>query len=430
MITGIVKDEPKPAMFREKETGLLRLVHKEIALRFADNVNPKLQKKILLDRRLDVVSTNTFIPNQFIVKSKQEKVTGEGLLDLANAIMDMPEVVFATPNFVSEYQRHATATIPIEQWHLENTASVAGQKLHEDVKALKAWRESQGQGRPAIVVAVLDDGVDVEHPNLTRNVLKNPDPTQPLDLVGRDFYINDRTNAEHFNPRPKQFQYPYDVMTGNDIHGTPCAGVIAAAGKNGGALGIASKCKILPVKIFHGDNLASDANVADAIRYAAKHASILSCSWSGGSSPNIEAAIRDAGTIGRGGKGSAVICASGNESRAVGFPASHPQAIAVGASTDQAKLARYSNTGPEICVVAPSSGGKRGIFTTDVSIVNRGFNLGSAAAGGVNGLHTNDFGGTSSATPLVAGVAALVLSAHPNLTRDELRDVLKRSTIK
>ena len=84
-------------------------------------------------------------------------------------------------------------------------------------------------------------------------------------------------------------------MTGNDIHGTPCAGVIAARGNSGGALGIAPRCRILAVKIFHADNLASDARVADAIRYAALHADILSCSWSGPTSPDIELAIQDAG---------------------------------------------------------------------------------------------------------------------------------------
>jgi subtilisin family serine protease len=75
-------------------------------------------------------------------------------------------------------------------------------------------------------------------------------------------------------------------------------------------------------------------------------------------------------------------------------------------------------------VTAPSSGGKRDIFTTDVSIANRGFNTGNAAAGGVDGLHTNSFGGTSSATPLAAGVAALVLSVNPSLTVAQLKQVL------
>jgi subtilisin family serine protease len=199
--------------------------------------------------------------------------------------------------------------------------------------------------------------------------------------------------------------------------------VIAAAGK--GALGIAFRCRVLAIKVFHADELAPDERVADAIRYGATHADILSCSWSSGLSPDLEQAIEDAGTLGRGGKGSAVFCAAGNGfGQPVSYPASDPNAIAVGASTDTGQRASYSNVGPQLAMVAPSSGGILGIFTTDIAEANRGFNLGVAAAGGADGLHTNSFGGTSSATPLAAGVGALMLSVNPGLTRAALKAVL------
>ncbi len=104
------------------------------------------------------------------------------------------------------------------------------------------------------------------------------------------------------------------------------------------------------------------------------------------------------------------------------FPARDPHAIAVGAVTDRGQRAEYSSIGPEIAFVAPSSGGVRSIFTTDVSLPSRGFNL--------DGLHTNDFGGTSAAAPIAAGVGALVLSVHPDLSREELKDLLKATTDK
>ena len=235
MVANIVRQEPPMALFREKESGLVRIVHKEIVLRFAADVPPRKRNQFLLDRGLEVRASNPFIPNQFIVKVKNENETGEALLDIANKCMQEEEVVFATPNFISEYRRRAIPAIPVAQWHLKNTKAVAGQKLNEDVKAKAAWAVTMG--KPSIVVAVLDDGVDVDHPNLKSNILKNPDPTQPLDLVGRDFFIPDNTNVEHFNPRPKLFQFPFDEMQGNDIHGTPCAGVIAGAGKQGGCAG-------------------------------------------------------------------------------------------------------------------------------------------------------------------------------------------------
>jgi subtilisin family serine protease len=262
-----------------------------------------------------------------------------------------------------------------------------------------------------------------QHADLRTRIWKNPDTSSP-NKFGRDFFLRD-DHPDHFNPRPKLFRSPFDQMAGNDIHGTPCAGVVAAAGLGGGSVGAAPGCRILAVNVFHADDLAESRRVADAIRFAASIADILSCSWSGGFSPDIQLALADAGEIGRQGKGSAIFCAAGNEfGSPVGFPARDRNAIAIGASTDRATLADYSNVGPEIALVGPSSGGVRGIFTTDVSTTDRGFNLGRTDQGGADGLHTNSFGGTSSATPLVAGVAALVLSANPSLTRSELRDVL------
>lgn len=424
-------DAVPPAVFKEKESGLLRVVYREVVIRFKPGTSAALREKLLRKYGLEHRATNALVPDQIIAVEKTRKKAGAEVVESANACWGLDEVLFATPNFVSEYRRFAPAPlpVPVAQWHLDNLAKVPGQKKGEDVNAVEAWKITRG--RPSIVVAVLDDGVDVDHPNLKRNIKKNADPTEPRDTVGRDFFIPDNNHPEHFNPRPKLFQFPFDQMTGNDIHGTPCAGVIAALGKAGGALGIAPRCKVLAIKVFHADNLASDARVADAMRYAALHADVLSCSWSSGVSPDIAFAIQDAGVLGRKGKGAAVFCAAGNDfGRPVSFPASHPDAIAVGASTDQGKLASYSNVGPPLWLVAPSSGGKQGIFTTDVSVPNRGFNLGNPDTGGADGLHTNQFGGTSSATPLAAGVAALVLSAKPALTRQELKDLLARTARK
>jgi subtilisin family serine protease len=114
----------------------------------------------------------------------------------------------------------------------------------------------------------------------------------------------------------------------------------------------------------------------------------------------------------------------------VGYPAADPNTIAVGASTDRATLAGYSNVGPELDVVAPSSGGVQEISTNDVSYPGRGFNVGRPERGGADGLHTNDFGGTSSATPLAAGIGALVLSVNPKLDREAVRDILRSTADK
>ncbi len=414
---------PPPAVFEEKESRLTRVVYKEVVLRFAPKIPIKRRKHILAKYGLKVRRENSFVRDQIVAYDATGKYAGAGMIEVANGCAEMEEVVFATPNFISQYRRDAIPSIPVAQWHLYNRGKVSGQVKGEDVNARGAWKITRG--KRSITIAVLDDGVDVEHQNLKSNIKKNPDPREPRDVCGRDFFVPD-DDPEHFNPRPKRFQWPYHQMAGNDIHGTPCAGVVSAAGNN--ALGVAPKCRILPVKIFHADDLAPDARVADAIRYAALHADVLSCSWSGPASPDIELAIQDAGTIGRDEKGSIVFCAAGNSAEVMGgvvdYPAAYDEAIAVGASTDTGRRAGYSQYGPELWIVAPSSGGKQDIYTTDVSYDNRGFNIGEEKAGGADGLHTNSFGGTSSATPLAAGVGALILSVKYSLDRDQVKQIL------
>ncbi len=413
-----------PAVFREQDSGLIRLVYREVVIRFVAGTSDSKRKAILADRGLAVRRQNRLIPDQIIAYDTTRNQTGGSMVELANALQGYEEVVFATPNFISEYRRSALPGIIAAQWHLKNLARRPGQHKGEDIQAALAWKTTLG--RKDVVVAVLDDGVDVDHPNLKPNICWNPDPGDKRDRCGRDFYIPDDDDPDHFNPRPKNFQYPYNQMAGNDIHGTACAGLIAAAGVgSNAAIGAAARCRILPVKIFHAESFATDTRVADAIRYAALHADVISCSWTGPVSDDIAMAIRDASVLNRKGRGSIVICAAGNDGGgAVRFPASLPEAVAVGASTDQGERAAYSSIGPELTVVAPSSGGVESIYTTDVSYKYRGFNRGTAEDGGKNGLHTCKFGGTSAATAIAAGVAALVRSAAPNLSDTEVRQIL------
>jgi subtilisin family serine protease len=406
---------PAPVAFEDVASGLLRVLHREMVIRFQSSVPERRRRAILGWFGFAVRRRNVFIPDQVVVCHPGGKYGGEELIEVSNLLTALDEIALATPNFISQYRRQILPSILPQEWHLGSTG----------LDVLEAWKVTTGSRK--IVVAVLDDGVDVDHPNLKANVWRNPD-LKARDQIGRDFFLSD-DHPDHFNPRPKRFQFPFDRMKGNDIHGTACAGLIAASGVGKGSVGVAPGCRLLPVKIFHGDHLAPDERVADAIRYAAIHADLLSCSWEGGSG-DVQKALEDAGA-GRKGLGSAVFCAAGNGfSAPVGFPARAPHAIAVGAVTDLAERADYANIGPEIAVTAPSDGGVNAIFTTDVSLPGRGFNLGTEEQGGTDGLHTNAFGGTSAATALAAGVGALVLSANPALTREELKDLLKATADK
>ncbi len=415
-----------PAAFKD-QTGRLRIVYKEIVLRFAPRTAARTRKQLLAKYGFKERARNEFANDQITVHHPDNKYFGETLFEIANAWADTDEIRFATPNFVSEYIRDKLPTIKAVQWHLRNQGK-NGQTKNEDVSIREAWEITSGD--PGIVVAVLDDGIDLSHPNLRYRIFRNPDPNNAKDKVGRDFYLPS-DHDEHYDPRPKVFTYPYHVMRGNDIHGTPCAGVIASDGRVGGVLGAAPRCRILPVKVFHADDMASDAAVADSIRYSSRFADVVSCSWSGSPSVDIELALEDAGMT-HDGRGAPVFCAAGNDGFPdyVSYPAAFDDAIAVGASTDIQGLASYSNRGPEISVVAPSSGGIRGIYTTDVAIHNRGFNIGHTSMGDAGGLFTNDFGGTSSATPLAAAVGALCLSINPDLDRTAVRTILEETADK
>ena len=416
---------PPPVAFREAASGLIQVVYRELIVRFKAKTPQKVQQRILNKYGFEVRRRNPFVRNQVVVGHPDRKYAPEKLVEISNTLTALDEVVIASPNFVSQFKRDAVPAIRSEEWHLLNKGK-GGALKDEDVNIRTAWKITRG--KKAVIVAVLDDGVDIEHPNIKSRVWKNP-VANSQDKHGRDFFLAP-DNPDHFDPRPKLFRAPFDQMAGNDIHGTPCAGVVAAAGVNGGSTGAAPLCRILPVKVFHADDLAPAEHVANAIRYAAGIAQILSCSWSGPLSPDIELALEDA-TRARGGKGALVFCAAGNDfGSPVSFPARDPNAIAISATTDEGQRASYSNVGPELAVTAPSSGGLRGIFTTDVSVDKRGFNVGRPDKGGADGLHTNNFGGTSSATPLAAGVAALMLSANAGLTATEARDILAKTADK
>jgi subtilisin family serine protease len=410
--------EPGPAVLREQDTGLVRTVHREIVVRFKPRVTERQRRRILREAKVEVRHDIERAPDQFVVADPERRVFGADLIPIANRLADLDEIEFATPNFVSEYRRELGPRIGAAQWHLDNVAAVVGQLAGQDVRVRGAWKKTRGVG---ITIAIIDDGVDLDHPYLRKRIWRNED-IQALDQVGRDFFLpND--HPDHYNPRPKTFGYPYDSLARNDIHGTPCAGLAASAGF--GIPGVAPSARILAVKIFHASDLASDERVADAIRYAASRADVISCSWTGGSSPDVEQALEDAGTIGRGGRGSAVFCATGNGfGKPVGFPARAVSSIAVGASTDAGLLANYSNVGAEVEFVTPSGGGMRSLTTTDVSYPGRGFDLGTANA---PALTTPTFSGTSGATPIAAGVAALVLSLSPSLGREDLRGLLRET---
>ena len=421
---------PEVAIYRDPATRRLRLLHRELVLQFRPGLDPRAHRALLERHDLQLAPQSRIGADLVVAIPRDPGCRGDALCDLARTLDTDPELLLAAPDFVSQFsrgaRRRAAGAPPAQQWHLER------------VGAADAWAYTRG--KRTVRIAILDDGVDVDHPALRPNLYRRPVPGEKRDLYGRDFCVSPRARG-HFDPRPKGFDDDHPGFAWNDIHGTPCAGVAAGTGPR--AYGLAPDCRLLPVKVFtalpraideEGDNaFASDSAVAAAIRYAAleARADILSCSWGGLPSKPLLQAFRDAATDGRDGRGALIVCAAGNDGvEAIDYPASDPHVLAIGASTDRERRAPYSNRGRKLWVVAPSDGGDRGIFTTDVAERGRGYNPGLATHGGRDGLYCNDFGGTSSATPLVAGLCALLLSIDSDLTRDEVHRALADTAVK
>jgi subtilisin family serine protease len=321
------------------------------------------------------------------------------VLDAVESARQVAGVRFAEPLFYWNAGLY-TPNDPYypEQWDMENTASNEGTP-DADIDANEAWDITRGD--PAVTIAIVDEGVDVDHEDLAGNMLPGFDSTD---------------------------QAPPEGQPGNadcgDGHGTSCAGIAAAVGDNGiGTSGVAPECKILPVRIARGSVWTTNEWSSNGLIWAYQNgADVLSNSWGGGA-PNelVSGAIEDATSLGRNGLGSVVCFATGNSDGPVFFPAFHQEVVAVGATSpcDERKSPTScdgenfwgSCYGVPLDVVVP--GVK--IRTSDI--------MGSC--GYTSGNYITSFNGTSSACPHAAGVAALVISANPNLTADQVQKILE-----
>ena len=237
-----------------------------------------------------------------------------------------------------------------------------------------AWDASMGS--PGIVVAVLDTGIDGTHPDL-----------QSALVAGYDFVNGDSDPSD------------------DQGHGTASAGVIAARTNNGtGQAGICWRCSLMPVKVLGSNGVGSTSVVAAGIVWAADHgARVISLSLGGEDSTHT---LADAVAYAVG-KGVVIVASAGNSGNAnLNYPAAYPGVIAVAGTTETDELYSWSNFGAWVHVAAP----------------------GCNVAPYLNGEYVN-FCGTSSAAPIVAGIAGLALSARPGATRAEIENALTFSAL-
>lgn len=319
-------------------------------------------------------------------------------LGTAALIHAEPGVAWAEPEFVGEADPTFIPNDPRfkDQWFLRNTGQFGG-RVGADLNTAPAWDITLG--RREIKVAIFDEGVPKGHPDIN------------LSPLSRNFIPDPPTD----DPSPE---------SSKSTHGVACAGLAGAIGNNSlGGSGVAPNITILAIKVLDWpiQKFASNLGVAKAMLYAAENSDIGSISVGVFGSNTVKDAIRQAVRTGRKGKGYLLFKSSGNDNEdQIHSPGEMEEVISVGSSTDKGFRADYSNWGragtKTVDFVTPAAG-SGGLWTTDL--------LGPL--GSSTGDFTSDFGGTSAATPLAAGVAALVLSVNPNLTRQEALAIMRKT---
>ena len=331
---------------------------------------------------------------------------------LVKEYQQLPEVEYAEPNYeINLDEVNAGPLEPIlprdpqfnDQWALANSGQRGGKK-GADISATLAWAKTTGSDN--VVVAVLDTGVDYNHEDLTENMWRRPEKMAP-------YHDNELGTIDD--------EFGFDAINGSDPmddngHGTHCAGIIGAEGENEiGIAGVNWKVQIMPLKFMNASGSGTTKDAIEAINYvidrkkAGVNVRIISASW--GSTQKSRAlgdVIRKAYE-----NDILFVAAAGNSSvdndRMPHYPSSYdsPNVVSVAALDRHDALASFSNWGAKsVAIAAPG-----------VEILSTWL-----------GDEYEEKSGTSMATPVVSGVAALILSEHPQMSVDDLKKKLLAST--
>jgi hypothetical protein len=403
---------------RLKGTAQQLVVSDEIIMEFDD---PQLST-------FTVKNKLKFIPEAFDVtrcafndskcfKLHLDRLSGYDVLETANLITSKltDEVRYAQPNFYWFIDFRSKDCSPPGpwcderyqwQWHLENT-DFMGSQPDADADVREAWHFTQGKsGETSTLIAILDSSFYAEHEDFEGNLWQS-DGVFGIRVVEDD-------HPGLLNPDTK-----------NPSHGTKVAGIAAARGGNGiGGTGVCPECRLLLIRYSVDDTLASSENIETGFKEAWGHgAKIISNSWGGEIEDSlVYDAVKEAVE-----KGSVVLIAMSNEkldncggdSGYLDISA-HPDVIAVSGITDRDRRSKRKNQGGLgfgdcMDVLAPTRGGDWGIDTTTFKTDGATY----------RSDYSDNFGGTSAATPLVAGIAGLMITVDPSLSPLDIQRVLQ-----
>lgn len=283
------------------------------------------------------------------------------------------------------------------------------------VRAPQAWDIEQGD--PGVIVAVLDTGIDLNHPDLAGRIWTNPAET-PNNGADDDANgcVNDVNGCAFVSTATPGCREARNGDVLDEVgHGTFVAGIIAANGGNQGIVGVARNVTIMPVKVLDCNGSGTSMAIAQGIVYAAKNgADVLNISLGGAEEPTL---VREAVRVATDEYGALIVAASGNSGKeGVFYPAKYEKVLAVGAASlsDPNKMAAFSTSGPEVDVVAI---GESIVGTVPQSSCTVFLPcIGGPYAAGR---------GTSFSAPQVAGLAALILSQRPGTPPSVVHKIIK-----
>jgi len=315
----------------------------------------------------------------------------------AKELMQSGEFNWAEPNGFMKACVIPNDSMFFRQYGLQNlgTFNLTFSTVDSDSDLPEAWAIEQGDSN--VVVAVLDGGIALAHPEFAGRIWQNyneiPNNSTDDDLNG---YVDD---YQGWN-----FAYGTNSPADDLGHGTSVAGIIGANGNNTiGMSGVDWNCKLMICKVLDATNYGSYANIANAIYYAANNgADVMNMSFAGGSSSTIDAAVLYAYN------NNVVMCAaSGNGNTSVpAYPAADSLVFAVGGSNAWDVRYQFSNYGPHLDVVAAGDY----IYVLDYANFSN---------------YTDYSAGTSLASPFVAGVAALLKAQDTSRTNVEIYNIIR-----
>ena len=394
-ISDVPAGEDSAPVFRDIKQGRLLIGTHRLTVKFKSDISTEEAERRLTEQGLTILRPLTFARNLYQVQVG----AGQDAIDVAATLHDDAAVEYAEPEMIEHLPSRLRPSDPQypRQWQWNNDGSVGG-TIKADVRAEAAWDTVRGRG---IRVAVIDNGFDVDHPDLMPAL----DPA-----------------TAHFVRKPNGDAVLDRSLPGfpDANHGTFCAGMVAARADNSqGGCGAAPEASLMLIACLN-DQVGTQVTLARAVGYAADPrldpqgsgldgADIIACSLGPNNAPwgltsVLEDALTFAATEGRGGKGIAIFWAVDNAPNPVANDevCSHPTTIAVGRSTRNDRE-NGSAFGPELDFLAP------------------GVDVFSTTSGGGYGTST----GTSYATPCAAGVAALVLEARKTAKATEVRQLLR-----